>query len=57
MKYLYTSPKVTVEELTKIDVLCSSTERNTTAPDPATSNSQDSINQQGSTLGNVTGLL
>ncbi len=29
MKTLYTSPVITVEELTKIDVLCASTETNT----------------------------
>ena len=28
MKTLYTSPVITVEELTKVDVLCSSTEVN-----------------------------
>ena len=31
MKTLYTSPVITVEELTKIDVLCASTEVNTSA--------------------------
>jgi len=29
MKTLYTSPVITVEELTKVDVLCASTEVNT----------------------------
>ena len=29
MKTLYTSPVITVEELTKMDVLCASTETNT----------------------------
>ena len=28
MKTLYTSPVITVEELTKVDVLCASTETN-----------------------------
>ena len=31
MKTLYTSPVITVEELTKVDVLCASTETNTNA--------------------------
>ena len=53
MKTLYTSPVITVEELTKIDVLCASTE---TSAD-ATTDSVDNINQLGSTLGDLTRLL
>lgn len=53
MKKLYTSPVVTVEELTKVDVLCASTEKS----DDATSNSVDNINQLGSSIGDLSGLL
>lgn len=56
MKKLYTSPMVTVEDLTKADVLCASTETNTTPPG-STSNPTDSINQTATTLGNMTRFL
>ena len=54
MKKLYTSPAVTVEELTKADVLCASTEMNTT--DDQFSRT-DNINQLGSTIGDLTRFL
>ena len=54
MKKLYTSPVVTVEELTKVDVLCASTEMNT-VNDPDTKS--DNINQLGSTIGDLTRFL
>ena len=53
MKKLYTSPVVTVEELTKVDVLCASTETS----DDATTNKVDNINQLGSSIGDLSGLL
>ena len=53
MKTLYTSPVVTVEELTKVDVLCASTEK--TYDD--TTGKTDNINQLGSTIGDLTRFL
>ncbi|MCR5653396.1 MAG: hypothetical protein K6F88_06310 [Ruminococcus sp.] len=53
MKKLYTSPVVTVEELTKVDVLCASTETN----DAPSEDKTDNINQLGSTIGDLTRLL
>ena len=53
MKTLYTSPVITVEELTKIDVLCASSEMNTNE----TTNGLDNINQQYGTLGDFSRFL
>ena len=53
MKKLYTSPVVTVEELTKVDVLCASTETS----NDATTNSVDNINQLGSTIGDLSNFM
>ena len=56
MKKLYTSPAVTVEELTKADVLCASTETNSTG-NSGTFGTTDNINQTFKTLGDVSSLL
>ncbi len=53
MKTLYTSPVITVEELTKIDVLCASTETNT---DPSASN-KDNADQMFGTLADFSNLM
>ena len=47
MKKLYTSPVITVEELTKIDVLCASTVVN---DDPNAPDAVDNANQTFGTL-------
>lgn len=54
MKELYKSPVITVEELTKADVLCDSTERNLTNNNSV---KRDNINQLASTIGDLSGLL
>ena len=54
MKILYTSPAITVEELTKVDVLCASTEVNYD-PNPATS--KDNANQMFSTLADFSNFM
>ena len=56
MKTLYTSPVVTVEELTKIDVLCASSEFST---DSLTDSSpkRDNLNQSAATIGDLSGIL
>lgn len=54
MKDLYTSPVITVEELSKIDVLCNSTEVNTTTSDTL---KFDNINQKASTLVDFTRFM
>ena len=51
---LYISPVVTVEELTKVDVLCTSTEVNT---DTLTSKPTDNINQMSKTLADFSTFL
>ena len=55
MKKLYTSPMVTVEDLTRVDVLCASTETNI-APG-STNDPKDNINQSATTLSNMTSFL
>lgn len=47
---------VTVEELTKIDILCDSTERNTFGSNNPNLN-VDNINQNAFTIGNMTNSL
>lgn len=54
MKTLYTSPRVTVEELTKIDVLCASTETNTNAQ---TTDTVDNANQTFGTLADFSNFM
>ena len=54
MKSLYKSPVVTVEELTKVDVLCASSEVNT---DASTLDAKDNINQMAKTLADFTSFL
>jgi hypothetical protein len=54
MKSLYKSPVVTVEELTKVDVLCASSEVNT---DASTLTSKDNINQMAKTLADFSSFL
>ena len=57
MKELYKSPVITVEDLTKADVLCASTEK-TDINNPAAFNRKvDNINQLASTLGDMSNLL
>ena len=55
MKELYKSPVITVEDLTKVDVLCDSTNRSTGQFD--TTKRADNINQLASTIGDMSGLL
>ena len=58
MKDLYTSPVITVEDLTKTDVLCASTEQSNANDKVARSTKAvDNINQLASTLGDMSGLL
>ena len=54
MKTLYTSPVITVEELTKVDVLCSSTEVHTTA---STTGKNDNVDQLYSTLADFSAFM
>ncbi|MBQ5347776.1 MAG: hypothetical protein IIU39_06990 [Ruminococcus sp.] len=57
MKELYKSPVITVEDLTKTDVLCASTEK-TDINNPAAFNRKvDNINQLARTLGDMSNLL
>lgn len=56
MKDLYTSPVITVEDLTKTDVLCLSTETKNNKIGFSTKKF-DNINQLASTLGDMSGLL
>ena len=58
MKTLYTSPVLTVEELTKVDVLCASTEV-TTAADAAANPSGkfDNANQKFATLADFSNFM
>ena len=56
MKTLYTSPVITVEELTKIDVLCVSSEGTfdaLTDSDPM----KDNLNQNARTIGDLSSIL
>lgn len=55
MKKLYTSPLLSVEELTKIDILCDSTEK--TGKSAALSSDKDNINQSGRTMYDMTRFL
>ena len=55
MKTLYTSPVITVEELTKIDVLCASTVVNN--DDTATTTHYDNADQLYSTLGDFSNFM
>ena len=56
MKELYKSPVITVEDLTKADVLCLSTEKSD-VNNKVTNRKIDNINQLASTLGDMSGLL
>lgn len=56
MKDLYTSPVITVEELTKADVLCASTENSQDAA-AAGKTRIDNINQLASTIGDMSSFL
>lgn len=53
MKELYKSPVITVEDLTKADVLCASTETS----NDATTIKRDNINQLAGTIGDLSSLL
>jgi hypothetical protein len=53
MKTLYTSPVITVEELTKVDVLCASTETSQTA----TTTNYDNANQTFNTLADFSNFM
>ncbi|MBQ7504970.1 MAG: hypothetical protein IJT79_06625 [Ruminococcus sp.] len=53
MKTLYTSPVITVEELTKVDVLCASTETNTDAQ----ATDVDNANQTFGTLADFSNFM
>jgi hypothetical protein len=55
MKELYKSPVITVEDLTKADVLCNSTEKAFTY-NPV-SRKVDNINQLARTIGDMSDLL
>ncbi len=54
MKELYKSPVITVEDLTKVDVLCASTETNN---GNVTTRKTDNINQLAGTIGDLSSLL
>ncbi|MBR1731437.1 MAG: hypothetical protein IJ725_03260 [Ruminococcus sp.] len=54
MKTLYTSPVITVEELTKVDVLCASTDTNT---DASTTAKTDNANQMFGTLADFSNFM
>ncbi|MBR1732100.1 MAG: hypothetical protein IJ725_06680 [Ruminococcus sp.] len=53
MKTLYTSPVITVEELTKVDVLCASTDTNTDTSVAKT----DNANQMFGTLADFSNFM
>ena len=53
MKTLYTSPVITVEELTKVDVLCASTETH----DDQTPNAHDNADQKFGTLADFSNFM
>ena len=53
MKTLYTSPVITVEELTKVDVLCASTETNT----EQSATNVDNANQTFGTLADFSNFM
>ena len=55
MKTLYTSPAITVEELTKVDVLCASTVTNNS--ETASTNTYDNVDQLYSTLGDFSRFM
>ena len=58
MKTLYTSPVITVEELTKVDVLCASSETTTAAEAAADPNSKfDNANQTFGTLADFSNFM
>ena len=58
MKTLYTSPVLTVEELTKVDVLCASTEVTTQDVLNANPNTKfDNANQKFSTLADFSSFM
>lgn len=58
MKELYKSPVITVEDLTKTDVLCASTETSHVNGKVSSSvRKVDNINQLARTLGDMSGLL
>ena len=56
MKTLYTSPVITVEELTKIDVLCASTVTNSSDGHTADDH-YDNVDQLYSTLGDFSRFM
>ena len=56
MKELYKSPVITVEELTKADVLCASTETKDNKAEFSTKKF-DNINQLAGTIGDLSSLL
>ena len=55
MKTLYTSPVITVEELTKVDVLCASTEVHNQGT--ALTNTYDNADQKFSTLADFSNFM
>ena len=59
MKELYKSPVITVEDLTKTDVLCASTEQSNIAGGiaPSSLKKVDNINQLARTIGDMSNLL
>jgi hypothetical protein len=58
MKELYKSPVITVEDLTKTDVLCTSTETShVSGRVPLSVRKVDNINQLARTLGDMSDLL
>ena len=58
MKELYKSPVITVEDLTKTDVLCASTETSGTDGIPSSStNKVDNINQFARTIGDLSQFM
>ena len=56
MKTLYTSPVITVEELTKVDVLCASTEVHN-ANNPGITGTYDNADQKFSTLADFSNFM
>ena len=57
MKELYKSPVITVEDLTKVDVLCASTETSAGGSTSGSTRKVDNINQLSRTIGDLSSLL
>ena len=58
MKELYKSPAIAVEDLTKTDVLCASTETSgTEGMTPGSTNKVDNGNQFAGTIGDLSQLM